>query len=181
MSICKAASLLRLKNANQCLCALKLLLSGEVETNPGPESDCEDLKHQVMPLAVDSDAILTILRELKEKSSKIKQAQAHIIDAVKAYNKSKKVKATVTTISTRFEAVESKLTMLDSCSAELSRVILATQKLTEKNLMLKNRLDELEDSSTSENLVFLVFLTRTTNLGNNQKKKSSNYLVTRCH
>lgn len=120
-----------------------------------PGSASEDREKQVTPLAVDGDAILNILRELKEQSSKIEQGQAHLIDAVKSItSKQEELTATVTTISTRLEAVESKLTILDSCREELSAVALTTQSLTEENAILKNRLDELEDRSRRENLVF---------------------------
>ncbi|XP_064455055.1 uncharacterized protein LOC135366310 [Ornithodoros turicata] len=125
----------------------RLLLSGDVEQNPGPpKSDTQ---------AKQLDTILQVLQELNSRSAvletrsaSLEKGQTDLLVAVKSVQDTQNdIIEKISNISTRLEIVESKASEVDTLKSEIKR-------LRAENELIRASLTDQEDRSRRNNLIF---------------------------
>lgn len=120
-----------------------LLLAGDVELNPGPMSDAQAKQFADM---------LTLLQDLSTRSVKIEEGQCSLIQTVNEIKANQtQIESKIEVIGRRIDSVESVTTDIRKELTEAREVIKSVQ---EDNASLQSRLDDFEDRSRRENLIF---------------------------
>ncbi|XP_077531276.1 uncharacterized protein LOC144143388 [Haemaphysalis longicornis] len=144
-----------------------LLCCGDVERNPGPLKKSKERtdetveapsKEPTIPLASDSEwqkEILQHLRDLKLQSGVLTGGQADLLKAVN------EVKAAQESVESKLVAITERLTALEARTESIGTIEHALQAtresisgITTANETLRSRLDDMEDRSRRNNLVF---------------------------
>ncbi|KAH9377096.1 hypothetical protein HPB48_019205 [Haemaphysalis longicornis] len=116
-------------------------MCGDVELNPGPNSDSSDLPVDL------SAAVKADTQHVDVRHDELKR----ILDDVKSSQET--LERTVVDITARLVAAETKIASLDISSGPIMRQAVADAVHSE-NAELRSRLNDLEDRSRRENLLF---------------------------
>nr|XP_054924862.1 uncharacterized protein LOC129383889 [Dermacentor andersoni] len=128
------------------LCELLLLICGDVERNPGPMNDQLTEMHKLM-------------KDMHERSIRIEAAQMTMSsDILELKSEQQSLTKYISTIVTRLESVEKRTSILDDVQCELTTTRKLTEQVESEALRLRVRLDEAEDRSRRDNLVFFGIL-----------------------
>ncbi|XP_042144420.1 uncharacterized protein LOC121834732 [Ixodes scapularis] len=146
---------------------LLLLMSGDVESNPGPftrttssqstkgktsqpmVSMTEDNTEGAVALtqAEQNIEILRMLRDLQKQSAEIATGNQELKQSItEIRNGQQNIESTLTNIGGRLTAVEEKLEVLDSVEVDLRNTSNTVEGLQRQNQLLQTRINELEDS-----------------------------------
>lgn len=101
------------------------------------------------------DELLKLVKETNERCIRIEANQssmAKAIDEIKGGHES--IVSTVSNISTRLEAVEKQAASLERCQQDQAGADVPTGRLREEITTLRARLDDAEDRSRRDNLLF---------------------------
>lgn len=125
---------------NDCISVVDLLLQcGDVELNPGPTSDA--LVKQLAEMNA-------VLRELKSQTNSLGSRQESILSTVQTIQTGQQdISDQLADLSSRMTVVEGLKTVVDKVNQELVA-------LKAENLELRARLDDIENQSRRNNLVF---------------------------
>nr|XP_037285107.1 uncharacterized protein LOC119178048 [Rhipicephalus microplus] len=120
-----------LQHVNECFDVLKLLLSGDVELNPGPT------------------------KPRQGGTQLIEDGQARILNSIGSLtSKHAELNATVTNISERLSSMENRVEVLEEHAEDITTVKESIGTLQNENTLLKVRLSDLEDRARRDNLLF---------------------------
>lgn len=145
-----------LQHVNECFDVLKLLLSGDVELNPGPTKPRQGgTQVSEVPPEPTTDVVITMLRDLTARSKLIEDGQARILDSIGSLtSKHAELNATVTNISERLSSMENRFEVLEEHAEDITTVKESIGTLQNENTLLKVRLSDLEDRVRRDNLLF---------------------------
>uniref|UniRef100_L7LUT5 Putative tick transposon n=1 Tax=Rhipicephalus pulchellus TaxID=72859 RepID=L7LUT5_RHIPC len=127
-------------------CSLLLLLCGDVESNPGP------------PKEQPSDALTEVLRTLRDLNQITKRMEDNqkemlgTITELKTHQET--VVGAISEIKARLATVETQTGSLEKWQHELGDVVEAVGGITKEAAVLRSRLDDAEDRSRRNNLLF---------------------------
>ncbi|KAH9384495.1 hypothetical protein HPB48_026503 [Haemaphysalis longicornis] len=125
-----------------CVNVVKLLLlCGDVELHPGPNSDSSDVPVDL------SAAVKAITQHVDARDDELKR----ILDDVKSSQET--LEKTVVDFTARLVAVETKIASLDISSGPIMQQAVADAVHSE-NAELRSRLNDREDRSRRENLLY---------------------------
>lgn len=137
---------------------LLLLCSGDVEMNPGPVTRSEVL------LELDSlpdepseqmAVLFHLLKDLQARSVQSARSQAELVADLKSIKAGQKnIETKIGCIQKRLDAVEEKTNALDDFGQNMSSFQSSVETMTTQQNLLQSRLDELEDQSRRDNLLF---------------------------
>lgn len=143
-----------------------LLLSGDVELNPGPHKGGPSTRSQepVAPVA-DSplngalqkqfNEMFAMLQGVNSRTAKMEQDQSNLISTVNDIKKSQaSIENKITDMDRRLIAVESKTSSSDAIQHDLCDLRRLTDSLKDENSRLRVSHAELEDRSRRDNLLF---------------------------
>lgn len=130
-----------------------LLLSRDVETNPGPKTSLRsDAGVQPEPSLAD---IMTLLQNLNTRSQSIEKGQAGLIKSVDEIKKNQRsIKAQVADICTRLSTLESRSVALDDLSREFRAMQQTIQVVRKENITVAAPVSDFEDRLVCDNLIF---------------------------
>ncbi|CAN8031047.1 unnamed protein product, partial [Ixodes persulcatus] len=111
-----------------------LMLCGDVEVNPGPETRNKQLDEMCKLLQDGQSKLLIVINEIKTNQQ---QLEGKIID-----------------ISNRLQNVETKTNALDRLDCEVRTTHQVLEEVKKENAFLRAKLDDLEDRSRRDNLIF---------------------------
>lgn len=156
----------------ECICCAELLLlSGDVETNPGPTSKTRAGSSSLTDDSSTGDGseILSILKAVQAQVTTIQISNNELKETVAQVHASQKsIEAGLAPIGTRLTVVEKKLQVLEEIEVDVQSTI---DDLKKQNHFLQSRVDELEDRARRTNLIFHG-LQMEKKLGIKQNKKS---------
>lgn len=126
--------------------SLLLLTSGDVETNPGPMSDSQlKLFNEMHGMLVD----------LNTRSVQIQESQSGILSSINEIKQNQEsLRATVADMNLRLVTVESNALNVEQLKAAVVEVRGVANNAQKENRVLQARLDEAEDQSRRDNLIF---------------------------
>ncbi|CAN7951509.1 unnamed protein product, partial [Ixodes pacificus] len=125
---------------------LLLLLCGDVEQNPGPMSDLQAKQFSEM---------LRLLHDLNARSLKFEEGQNAVLSSIndlKANHES--LQLSVTNLIQRVTVLESRTAIFDDMHRELVGAHQTFERIEKDSLQCNYRLNELEDRSRRDNLLF---------------------------
>ncbi|XP_050038876.1 uncharacterized protein [Dermacentor andersoni] len=135
-----------------------LLRSGDVETNPGPDTrsasllSLEDLPDD---LAEQMRVLFHLLKDLHTRSVQSARSQAELSADIKAIKSSQKsIETKIGNIHDRLDKLEEKNKSFDNMSGELNGLRQTVEGATARHDSLEARVDDLEDRSRRDNLIF---------------------------
>ncbi|XP_072143641.1 uncharacterized protein [Dermacentor andersoni] len=138
--------------------ALLLLCSGDVETNPGPTTRTEALLElQNLPSnpSEQTEVLFRLLKDLQARSVQSAKGQAELVNDVKAIKVGQKnIETKMECIQKRLDNLEEKTNVLDHLHDEMTGIQASAQAQTTRLDSLLMRVDELEDRSRRNNLIF---------------------------
>lgn len=99
--------------------------------------------------------ILRMLRDLQKQSAEIATGNQELKQSItEIRNGQQNIESTLTNIGGRLTAVEEKLEVLDSVEVDLRNTSNTVEGLQRQNQLLQTRINELEDRSRRDNLIF---------------------------
>ncbi|XP_037560837.1 uncharacterized protein LOC119439949 [Dermacentor silvarum] len=135
-----------------------LLCSGDVETNPGPDTrsasllSLEDLPDDP---AEQMRVLFHLLKDLHTRSVQSAKSQAELSADIKSIKSSQKsIETKIGNIHERLDELEEETKSFDNMSEELNGVRHTLEGATTRHDSLEARLDDLEDRSRRDNLIF---------------------------
>ncbi|XP_040069400.1 uncharacterized protein LOC115329344 [Ixodes scapularis] len=111
-----------------------LMLCGDVEVNPGPETRNKQLDDMCKLLQDGQSKLLMVVNEIKTNQQQLEDK--------------------ITDISNRLQNVETKTNVLDRLDCEVRTTHQVLEEVKKENAFLRARLDDLEDRSRRDNLIF---------------------------
>lgn len=130
-----------------------LLLSGDIELNPGPPKrpqDCTSDNDQTK-----LDQMFAMLRSVNDRTEKMEKAQGNLIATVNEVKENQEsIQTSLKDIDKRLSDVEAKTSGFENLQQELSHLRQLSGKLTKENTRLIDTQSELEDRMRRENLLF---------------------------
>lgn len=135
-----------------------LLQSGDVETNPGPNTRSEnvlDIDSLPENPAEQMKAMFKLLKDIHSRSLQSSKVQTELAADVKAIkNGQKNIETKITGIQKRLDELEEKSKDFDQLGKDLSEVHASLSGLTHQSNNYQTRFDEIEDRSRRDNLIF---------------------------
>ncbi|XP_040357426.2 uncharacterized protein LOC121046817 [Ixodes scapularis] len=131
----------------ECLDVLRslLLLSGDVELNPGPMTVAQ---------ATQLDDVCKLLQDLNARAIKSQEGQSSLIKTVEEIKKNQQsIEAKINEFGSRLLLVESKISALEIVDHDFQEMQGVAEALQNNNVNLLERLNELEDRSRRDNLI----------------------------
>ncbi|CAN8028665.1 unnamed protein product, partial [Ixodes persulcatus] len=111
-----------------------LMLCGDVEVNPGPETRNKQLDEMCKLLQDGQSKLLIVVNEIKTNQQQLEDK--------------------ITDISNRLQNVETKTNALDRLDCEERTTHQVLEEVKKENAFLRAKLDDLEDRSRLDNLIF---------------------------
>uniref|UniRef100_A0A4D5RFB8 Putative tick transposon n=1 Tax=Ixodes scapularis TaxID=6945 RepID=A0A4D5RFB8_IXOSC len=146
----------------QCFDVLSqvLLMSGDVELNPGPKRTQDAAPSETNSPMTDAmqkqfNDMFVMLQGVNSRTVKMEKDQSSLISTVNDIKKSQElIESRITDIDKRLTAVESKSSSSDLLQRDLSLLRQRTDSLIDVNSRLRASQAELEDRSRRDNLLF---------------------------
>lgn len=124
-------------------CSLLLLLCGDVESNPGPDNLSELVK---------------TMKDLNERTKRMESAQTTILDTVSMLKEQQQsVSEAMNEIKDRLVKVENQTSVFEHWQQEMKELRTTVERIEKDTSILHSRLDDAEDRSRRNNLVFYGF------------------------
>nr|XP_037276428.1 uncharacterized protein LOC119169479 [Rhipicephalus microplus] len=121
-------------------CSLLLLLCGDVESNPGPDNLAELVK---------------TMKDLNERTKRMESAQTTILDTVSVLKEQQQsVSESINEIKDRLAKVENQTSVFEHWQHEMKELRTTVERLEKDTSNMHSRLDDAEDRSRRNNLVF---------------------------
>ncbi|KAH8040299.1 hypothetical protein HPB51_010079 [Rhipicephalus microplus] len=137
--------------------ALLLLLSGDIETNPGPSKPRNQSTAPDEPQDENSEqmnTMLQILKDINERTIALTKGQADLQTDIREIKSGQQaIETKLVDIFGRLECLESKSDVIEQMSGDLAAVSDAAERLMSQQEVLQSRLDDLEDRSRRSNLL----------------------------
>lgn len=138
--------------------AFLLLCSGDIESNPGPNTRSESL-FDIESLPEDPseqmNLIFKLIKDVHTRSLLTSKFQTEITADVKAIKSGQKsLESKVSGIMKRLDALEEKSQNIDNVSLKVSSMTKTIEEVSARNNLFESRLNELEDRSRRDNLIF---------------------------
>ncbi|KAH8042453.1 hypothetical protein HPB51_023463 [Rhipicephalus microplus] len=137
--------------------ALLLLLSGDIETNPGPSNPRNQSTAPDEPQDANSEqmnTMLQILKDINERTIAFTKGQADLqTDITEIKSGQQAIETKLVDIFGRLEYLESKSDVIEQMRGDLAAVSDAAERLMSQQDVLQSRLDDLEDRSRRSNLL----------------------------
>lgn len=140
--------------------SLVLLMSGDVELNPGPKRTQETTPSETNSPMTDTlqkqfNDMFVMLQGVNSRTVKMEKDQSSLISTVNDIKKSQElIESKITDIDKRLTAAESKSSSSDLLQQDLSLLRQMTDSLIDENSRLRASQAELEDRSRRDNLLF---------------------------
>ncbi|XP_050037935.3 uncharacterized protein [Dermacentor andersoni] len=138
--------------------AILLLCAGDIESNPGPNtrtvalSELDDLPDDS---ADQMKIMFKLLKDVHSRSLQSSKCPTELVSDVKAIkNGQKNIQTELAGIKKRLDDLEEKSKSLDRFDTNLTRMQDNVDSLAAQNSSLLSRLDDLEDRSRRDNLIF---------------------------
>lgn len=135
-----------------------LLRCGDVEVNPGPHSRSGTLLEvDTLPDEPSEQmaVLFHLLKDLQARSVQSAQSQVELVADVKSIKTGQKnIETKIGHIQKRLDALEEKTKVLDNFNTNLVEIQDSVKVLTTQHDSMESRLDELEDRSRRDNLLF---------------------------
>lgn len=135
-----------------------LLRAGDIESNPGPNTRSTS---SLLPESLPADpseqmqAVFNILKDIQVRSVESSKIQADLATDLKEIKTSqKKIEEKIGSIEKRLDALEEKTKTVDHLEQDMTTIQASVETLGTQHESIQARLDELEDRSRRNNLIF---------------------------
>lgn len=144
---------------HECFSVILLLLrSGDVETNPGPNTRSEsllDIESLPSDPSEQMNVLFKLLKDLHTRSLQNSKTQAELAADVKSIkNGQKNIETKITGLQNRLDLLEEKFKTVDQVTKAISEVNDKVNSTTCRLEALDLHLVDIEDRSRRDNLIF---------------------------
>ncbi|CAN7951550.1 unnamed protein product, partial [Ixodes pacificus] len=131
-----------------------LLRCGDVEANPGPHTRSGTLLEVDTLPDEPSEQMAVLFHLLKDLQARSVQSAELVVDVKSIKAGQKNIETKIGHIQKRLDALKEKTMVLDSFNTNLAEIQDSVKVLTTQHDSMQSRLDELEDRSRRDNLLF---------------------------